>query len=332
MLLGASGGGGSMDDADLLRGGDGADLLFGEGGADRLEGGAGDDTLDGGAGNDTLDGGANGIGGDRLHGGAGDDLYLVDSTADIVFEAPNAGDDTVQASASFRLNPFIETLLLFGAADLDGTGNASANRMVGNAGANRLMGGAGDDTLDGGAGRGHAPRGRRRRRIPGPGHRGHHRRVARWRARHWWSRTAARPASSCLRRWRTWCWRARQTRGTGNALANLITGNGLGNTIQAGAGDDTLLGCGGNDVLHGEGRAPTSSSSTPAWASTASPISCPATDRLLLRGLGVADFAQLLAVAADGSEGVLIDFGGGQRLLLEGTSAAELRAEDVLFG
>ena len=58
----------------------------------------------------------------------------------------------------------------------------------------------------------------------------------------------------------------------------------------------------------------------------------PGTDWLLLRGLGVADLAQLLAIAVDGSEGVLIDFGSGQRLLLEGTSAADLRAEDVLFG
>ena len=119
-------------------------------------------------------------------------------------------------------------------------------------------------------------------------------------------------------------------RGTGNALANLITGNGLGNTIQAGAGDDTLLGCGGNDVLHGEGGADLFVFDAAMGLDRIADF-LPGTDRLLLRGLGVADFAQLLAVALDGSEGVLIDFGGGQRLLLEGTSASDLRAEDVLF-
>ena len=58
----------------------------------------------------------------------------------------------------------------------------------------------------------------------------------------------------------------------------------------------------------------------------------PGVDRLLLRGLGVASFAQLMAAAADGSEGAVIEFGDGQRLLLQGVSEARLGASDVLFG
>ena len=58
----------------------------------------------------------------------------------------------------------------------------------------------------------------------------------------------------------------------------------------------------------------------------------PGVDRLLLRGLGVASFAQFSAAASDGAEGVTIDLGNGQRLLLQGVSEAKLGAADVLFG
>jgi serralysin len=231
---------------------------------------------------------------------------------------------------SFRLNPFIETLLLFGAADLDGTGNASANRMVGNAGANRLTGGAGNDTLDGGAGRDtlHGGEGDDVFEVQGIEdvivelHGGGRDMVV----------ADSGAAGFVLPSEVEDLLLAGATaRGTGNALANLITGNGLGNTIQAGAGDDTLLGCGGNDVLHGEGGADLFVFDAGMGLDRIADF-LPGTDRLQLRGLGVADFAQLLAVAVDGSEGVLIDFGNGQRLLLEGASAVDLRAEDVLFG
>ncbi len=58
----------------------------------------------------------------------------------------------------------------------------------------------------------------------------------------------------------------------------------------------------------------------------------PGTDRLLLRGLGVADFTRFAATAVDAGEGAVIDFGNGQRLLLVGVAEAKLGAADVLFG
>src|SRR6185295_14138652 len=45
-----------------------------------------------------------------------------------------------------------EHLVLTGAADLQGTGNALANTLLGNAGANLLDGGLGADTMAGAAG------------------------------------------------------------------------------------------------------------------------------------------------------------------------------------
>jgi Ca2+-binding RTX toxin-like protein len=158
------GGGGN----DTLDGGDGDDQLIGDDGNDTLiagggdqnilSGGDGNDTLIGGAGADILDGGA---GNDRMAGGANDDTYVVDSTKDVVIEGAKQGADAVQSSISYTLGANLETLVLLGVADLNGTGNTLGNALIGNAGRNRLDGGAGnddlfgegsDDTLLGGAG------------------------------------------------------------------------------------------------------------------------------------------------------------------------------------
>ncbi len=144
--------------ADSIAGDAGSNSLAGDAGADLLLGRDGDDLLEGEDGQDTLDGGA---GEDTLRGGAGGDIYRPGDAADLVVELVGGGADTLEAAASTTLAPEVEALLLAGAADLAGTGNASANLLVGNAGANLLVGlggndtlrgGAGDDTLDGGAG------------------------------------------------------------------------------------------------------------------------------------------------------------------------------------
>ena len=135
-----------------------ANVLTGNDGANALLGFSGDDSLAGGLGNDTLDGGA---GLDTLVGGADDDVYVVDDAGDVVIEQPNEGTDAVRAAVGYALSAGIENLTLTGAGDIDGTGNAAANKLTGNDGANSLSGaegndsltgGLGNDTLDGGAG------------------------------------------------------------------------------------------------------------------------------------------------------------------------------------
>lgn len=146
---------------DLLKAGAGADGLDGREGADTLVGGEGDDfllgnvdadSLIGGDGNDALDGGA---GADVMKGGAGDDLYYVDDVADLVHDGAGRGTDRVSSSISYTLGSGLEnlTLTLTGSADIDGTGNTSANVITGGDGRNVLDGGGGADTLTGGAGR-----------------------------------------------------------------------------------------------------------------------------------------------------------------------------------
>ena len=136
--------GGGAD--DLLTGGAGHDLLRGEGGHDTLHGGSGNDSLLGGAGHDSLDG-STGV--DTMEGGAGDDIYRLNNTGDVASEAGGDGSDLVVGSVSHTLGAGIETLQLGDMANLSGTGNGLANRLLGNSGANLLSGGDGADKLSG---------------------------------------------------------------------------------------------------------------------------------------------------------------------------------------
>lgn len=125
---------------DNLNGGDGNDLLTGNGGVDMLGGGNGNDTLNGGADNDTL------------YGGAGNDIFYVNSTGDSVYEALDAGTDTVHATIGHTLADNVENLVLDGIGSIRGLGNGLANTITGNDGDNLLWGLDGDDILKGGLG------------------------------------------------------------------------------------------------------------------------------------------------------------------------------------
>jgi Ca2+-binding RTX toxin-like protein len=115
----------------------------------RITGSDGVQTLAGLDGDDTLDGGK---GADSLAGGSGDDLYIVDDAQDAIAEAAGGGADTVETTVSFALAAELETLIQRGTANLQASGNASANLLIGNDGNSTLSGGSGDDTLDGGQG------------------------------------------------------------------------------------------------------------------------------------------------------------------------------------
>ena len=104
-------------------------------------------------GGDTLDGGGDA---DVLIGGAGNDLYIVDNSLDVITELVGEGTDTVQNSASFDMTTQVpgdlEIMIMTGAANINGTGNALGNTMTGNTGNNTINGGVGTDTLRGLAG------------------------------------------------------------------------------------------------------------------------------------------------------------------------------------
>jgi Ca2+-binding RTX toxin-like protein len=138
-----------LDGDDSLYGQDGDDLVQGGNGDDFLNGGTGDDTLQGGFGNDLIFGGT---GDDSMSGSLGNDIFYVDSAGDTVSEgALLGGVDEVRSTVSETLDANVENLWLLGTA-LNGTGNASANRIQGNSSNNTLSGQGGNDTLIAGAG------------------------------------------------------------------------------------------------------------------------------------------------------------------------------------
>jgi Ca2+-binding RTX toxin-like protein len=103
----------------------------------------------GNSGNNLIDGGT---GADMMFGGAGNDAYFIDDAGDAVFENPGEGNDAVFSTVNYRLAANVETLVLQGGADLQGTGNSQSNMIYGNSGNNLIDGGAGADVLTGSAG------------------------------------------------------------------------------------------------------------------------------------------------------------------------------------
>ncbi|WP_240481673.1 putative Ig domain-containing protein [Dechloromonas denitrificans] len=114
-----------------------------------LTGNSANNTLTGGDGNDTLDGGT---GTDTMVGGLGDDVYVVNVSTDVVTEAANAGNDTIQSAVTLTLTTNVENLVLTGTTAINGAGNTLSNLVRGNTAINTLNGGSGNDILEGGDG------------------------------------------------------------------------------------------------------------------------------------------------------------------------------------
>jgi Ca2+-binding RTX toxin-like protein len=126
------------------------DNLILQGGADlQGYGNGGVNVLFGNTGNNILNGNGDA---DAMYGADGNDAYFIDNAGDVVIENANEGNDTVFSTAHFALSPNVETLILQGAADLQGYGNSQANTLYGNSGHNLLNGNGGADTMLGGIG------------------------------------------------------------------------------------------------------------------------------------------------------------------------------------
>ncbi|MEO8240879.1 MAG: hypothetical protein ABI832_01135 [bacterium] len=147
-LAGSAGVAGTGNAADnVIQGNSGANYLTGADGNDSLIGDVLSDTLHGG--NDTLDGGS---GDNTLVGGNGNDTYILTTGTDTIVEQADGGIDVVQTSQTYVLEANLENLILGGADDINGAGNALANAITGNTGDNLLFGDAGNDTLSAGDG------------------------------------------------------------------------------------------------------------------------------------------------------------------------------------
>jgi Ca2+-binding RTX toxin-like protein len=113
-------------------------VITGNSGNNLLEGGDGNDTLNGSAGNDTL------------NGGEGSDTYVIGVNGKTaITENGVLGMDTIMSYVGITLlNANVENLILLGADNINGKGNALNNVITGNSGNNLLNGGGGRDTFD----------------------------------------------------------------------------------------------------------------------------------------------------------------------------------------
>ncbi|MDB5550196.1 MAG: hemolysin-type calcium-binding repeat family protein, partial [Rhizobium sp.] len=104
-----------------------------------------------GAGNDLFDNRGGKVD-HAIYGEAGDDTLITNSAKVHLQEDAGMGSDTVRSTVSYTLTANVETLVLLGKADLNGSGNDIANTLTGNKGDNRLQGLAGFDILNGASG------------------------------------------------------------------------------------------------------------------------------------------------------------------------------------
>ncbi|ESQ86581.1 hypothetical protein ABAC460_22985 [Asticcacaulis sp. AC460] len=213
-------------------GGAGTDLILD---VENVTGSAFGDRLFGTAGGNVLDGGA---GADTLRGADGDDTYIVDDSADRVFEFGNEGIDTIRSSVTYSLSGQpIEKLVLTGGANINATGNGLHNIITGNDGNNVIDGAAGNDIMYGGGGDDTFYVQAAGDIVEEDHHQGND--------------TIYSTISYSL------VGRAVETliltgsansQAIGNSLANLLTGNSGHNRLDGGKGLDTMAGGAGNDT------------------------------------------------------------------------------------
>lgn len=196
-------------------------------------------------------------GADVLQGGTSNDVFVVNHRRDVIIEAVNGGNDTVESTLSYILQANLENLTLKGTANLSGTGNAADNTLMGNMGNNRLLAGDGNDilygldggdTLNGGAGVDSmfGGAGNDTFTVENSGD---------------MVNELINEGFDTVNSFISYTLTANVERlnlegsenldGIGNALDNILNGNNANNHLIGGLGDDTLQGKGGADILEG---------------------------------------------------------------------------------
>ncbi len=349
--IGGDANGDTLVGVENVIGSDFADILTGDNATDNvLRGGAGNDTMSGLAGNDTLYGD---VGFDVLNGDGGIDTvdYSVNPFGGVVIRLFNgsaynniAENDALSGLENVVGTNFGDELAgangianrldgLGGNDSLNGLGGndtifggAGNDTVVGDGGADELTGGAGSDTIDGGGGvdtayYDDAAAGVIVRLFNGTG-----------------SNDVAQGDSLI-----------NVENLVGSDFGDELSGaNGAANVLRGGEGNDTLDGLGDNDTLYGGAGNDTLTGDVGNdtfvferfGASNADRIldfqaGAGVTDVINLQGFGTAfnTFGEVIAASVnDGFGNVIIDFGSGNTLRLDGVTVAQLVADDFTFG
>ncbi|CAN5256634.1 hypothetical protein BH10PSE14_BH10PSE14_10440 [soil metagenome] len=280
--------------ANVITGNEGSNLLIAGAGADVVHGGAGIDSLFGQDGNDQLYGDA---GVDYLVGGTGDDMLDGGTGADALYGED--GNDILWGGTDFA------TDILVG-----GAGNDVLHGDSGLGDYDLMDGGSGDDTyyvdtpadltfeaVGGGTDTVHA-------NIVGAGY-----------------YLYANVENLILDGVTPF--------GVGNELNNQLTGNAIGNYLLGGAGDDVLNGKAGNDVLFGEAGADTFVFEHGTGADVIGDFTA-GTDRIDLTAIGYT-WQQVQNSLHENGGNTAIDLGGGDLVVLNGVTIAQLHAGDFIL-
>ncbi|MCB2113843.1 MAG: hypothetical protein KDD85_09900 [Parvularculaceae bacterium] len=312
---------------DVLSGDAGADSLIGSGGTDTLTGGAGADALNGGAGSDTADYSASGAGVTvKIWAGTG---VGGDAQGDTLIKIENL----VGSSFNDRLIGLFNQDNVFHGGDGNDyfDGFAGSDSIYGQNGDDRIIGGAGGDLLDGGDGHDLVSYGSSQSAINVN------------------LKTLAVSGGDA----------AGDTlvavEGViGSAFADAIIGDDNYNTIQANGGADWVNGGGGFDFINGHNGADMLIGGTGndtligglhddtfrfSPGDGADRINdfgaggATGNDLIQLKDYGPAfdTFAEVMAAASQQGGDTLIDFGGGDSILLVGINVGQLNAADFSF-
>lgn len=314
---------------DFLVGGRDDDVINGGGGDDELRGGRGDDVLDGGAGNDVLFGS---LGDDVLNGGARGDVLLGDDGADTLNGGGGAdsanyvrddADIFVDLQTGEARGGFAEGDVLINIESVtSGTGDDTlwavdtGSRLSGAGGDDKLWGRGGDDTLAGGNGN-DTLYGSEGADVLNGG-RGVDEADYRMSDAGVQVDLAAGTASGGYADGDTLL---RINNLDGSAFDDVLTGNSQANWIRGNAGDDTLTGGARSDTfVFGEGSGDDVITDYDRdWLD----LSSTATDFTSLE--------DVLAAATETTDGLLIDLGAGDSVLLQGVEAQDLSSEYLIL-
>lgn len=297
---------------DILYGYGGADTISGGSGADYLSGGKGDDVLSGNVGNDTLLGGngadvlSGGGANDQLYGGNQSDLMQGEGGNDVLFG--DVGNDTLDGGAGNDTASYINSAagvtvdLASGGTsgqakgdtyiDIEHvTGSRRSDSITGDDSDNRLKGMDGWDTLNGAGGDDVIEAGGGNDVVDGG------------------------EGDDFI---------------TGGSKNDDLSGGAGADTIDGGAGFDTISGGAGDDVLSGGAHADTFVFEDGSGDDTISDFSVEI-DTLDLSDT-YTDFTDLDGVesaATDTDEGLLIDLGNGDSVLIAGVEVSDLASMQI---
>jgi Ca2+-binding RTX toxin-like protein len=281
-----------------------------------LMGTIGDDVINGTSKNEAIFGGD---GNDRLSGGAGVDYFDGGAGNDTVDFTYTAGNVDINLASGLAIWPGAAPETLVSIENVNGsnganiiTGDAGDNRLFGFDGNDTIYGGAGNDFINGGSGADYLDGGDGIDTV----------------AYDYFAGNMDIDLAAGIAGTET---AVNFENAIGSQGVNVITGTSGDNLIDGQGGNDTLIGAGGNDLLTGGAGNDIFVFHAYEGHDMITDFSAGAGDVIRLEGLGITDFAGLLAAAYEDGADTVIEFDSSNSITLSGIALSSLHADDFVF-